>query len=56
MKRKEEEEEENRENKPKPNVKERKKKTTCVGESKRSNHGSQVCLFIYQNAMKTQFA
>ena len=36
--------------------KKKKKKTTCVRESQRFDHGSQPCLFIYQNAMETQFA
>ena len=36
----------------KPNEK---KKEACVGENKRFDHGAHVCVFIYQNAMKTQF-
>ena len=33
----------------------KKKKTACVGESKMFDRESHVCVFIYQNAMKTQF-
>ena len=40
---------------PRPSVKDKKKKKKkkCVGESKRSDRGSHVCVFIYQNAMET---